>query len=269
MPTIPIPRFNDFTPEDVGSEEFIDRLTKLSRSLEYIMNHMDHDNVRRLHTEECTIQSQYGETYINGPQLKMYGIKSAVVGSTSTGVLRLQMGYDSGTSDFIFKMWNATGSTMIELDSSGSVVFMGTLRSGSTAGERIEISGNSLRTYNSSNHLTGPAWGSTATLGGQWGDLSLYHDGTKTALLYDDITGYTFKPASTAHFVQLGSADSAGFNTYIGGNVKHLGPKLGFYNKAPIAQLSIVQTASTVADIIRDKLNELIDDLHKYGLFSS
>lgn len=262
MPTIPIPRFNDFEARDVGSEEFLDRLTKLSRSLEYIMSHMDHDNVKRLHTNECTIQSEYGETYINGPQLKMYGTKASVIGSTSTGVLRLQIGYDSGTSDFIFKMWNAAGSTMMELDSNGNAVFMGKLRSGAESGQRIEIWDNNFFMYNSSNQLEGLVFGSTF---GTWGDIYIYNDGIKKAEFYQESNVVSFRPASTDYAVQIGKADC---KTYIVGNAAFTGTgnKIGFFNTTPVAKTAVSTATSTTVDLLNSKLNELISALNSYGI---
>lgn len=63
MPTIPIPRFNDLVDKDgnLDNEGLQTRLTKLGRSLEYIMSHMDSENVQRLQNRaEQTLVSSTG-----------------------------------------------------------------------------------------------------------------------------------------------------------------------------------------------------------------
>lgn len=314
MPTIPIPRFNDVDMND--PEDLITRLTRLSRALEYLTGHLDHDNVRRLHTEEAIIQSRYGETIINGPTLKMYSSGAAVEGSTSPGTLRLKMGYESTSGNFVFNMYAQDGSEAVSLNSTGhlkmagkpliemtgdtttvrlrmgystetgssgfgfnlynvlgqpavtldstgnGVITGGVVRTAST-GQRIEIRDNNFFMYNSSNQLEGLVFGSTF---GTWGDVFFYNDGVKVAQFYQDINSVAFIPATTDFTVGIGKT---GAYTYINGYMYHTGSKLGFFSTGPISQLAITQTASTVADVIRDKLNELINGLHRYGLFSS
>ena len=254
MPTIPIPRLNDFEAGDVGSNEFLDRLTKLSRSLEYIMNHMDHANVRQLYTEYCNIQSKAGETEIDGPTL----IQKAS-GSTT---IRLKMGWEPSSTSFVFKIWNAAGSTMIELDSSGGVVFMGTLRSGSTTGQRIEIKDQNFFMYNSSNQLEGLVFGSTF---GTWGDVFLYNDGVKVAQTYFDPNITWFRPGSTNYGVGLGRAETY---TYLAGYVSHGGTaaKLGLFDTAPVAKTAVAANATTTINGLQSKVNELISALNSYGI---
>lgn len=115
MPTVPVPRFYDFEPGDVNSYEFIDRLTQLSRTLEYLTGHMDYKNVRQLFTEYCQIKSKAGETVIDGPTLKMYD-------KQATPKLRLKMGYNPITGDFTFELYNAAGVKTLGLDSNGNVI---------------------------------------------------------------------------------------------------------------------------------------------------
>jgi len=262
MPTVPIPRFNDMDMND--PEDLLTRLTRLSRSLEYIMNHLDHANVRQLFTEYVNIQSKDGETEIDGPTLVMKAANSTTI--------RLKMGWVPASSNFAFELYNNSGVKTISINSSGDAVFTGTV-TGSTiiggtiktaeTGQRIEMTDNNFFMYNSSNQLEGLVFGSTF---GVWGDVFIYDDGIKKAEFYQDIDSVTFRPATTDMTVGIGKA---GAYTWINGYMRHSGSKLSFFNKDPITQLAITQTASTVADTIRDKLNELINGLHQYGLFSS
>jgi len=262
MPTIPIPRFNDFEPEDVNSEEFLNRLIRLSRSLEFLMSHMDHDNVRQLFTEECNIQSAAGETVIKGPLLTMRA------GSTT---IRLKQGYDKDSTNFVFELYNSTGVKTVGIDSSGNATFTGTITGGlirtAASGERIELTGNSMICYDSSGKRHGLVFGSSVALGttNSFADMYLYHSGTKLCEIYDDLTGYCFRPPTTDNFVQIGKADC---HTYVVGNVHHSGTgcKIGFFNTSPVAKTAVSTVASTVVDDIKNKLNELINVIQGYGL---
>jgi hypothetical protein len=248
----------------MSQEDLLDRLSQMSKLLEYMLYNQDHDNVKQLFTEYCNIQSEDGETVIDGPLLTM-----RAAGSTT---IRLKQGYDPASGNFVFNLYNTTGGQTVGIDSTGNATFTGTItgsiitggtiRTAST-GERIEITDNNFFMYNSSNQLEGLVFGSTF---GTWGDVFFYNDGVLQAKFFQGSGFVDFQPASTNQTVGIGIA---GANTYINGYLKHTGNKLGFYGKNPIARLSIVQTASTVADTIRDKLNALIDGLHQYGLFSS
>lgn len=103
-----------------------DGIIRMQKDLNYLLTHLDHQNVRTLYTEYCDIKSEHGETQIDGPALKMFD---------SSGTLRLFMGYDSSnvgpttaTSDFVFNLYDANGVTQISLNSSGEAVFGGNIQ---------------------------------------------------------------------------------------------------------------------------------------------
>jgi hypothetical protein len=257
MPTFALPSFSG-DPNQVADE-----LAKLRKELNFSLNHLDHENIQRIYTEYCDVRSEKGETVIDGPQIRMYDTP-ALAGSTSTGVLRLMMGYSTDDSDFVFEMYNATGSTQLMLNSSGDVVFKGILRSGATDGERIEIEGNALITYNSSNHRSGPAWGSTAVVGGNYGDMYFYDDGAAVMRIANKLggAGYSIEPVGTAN-LYLGTT---GLTVLINGNVS-LSGNLGFFGAAASAKVVVanLSTAATLPQAI-DKLNDLLNALQGYGL---
>ena len=113
---------------EVGLNYSIDEdgIVRLQKDLNYLLTHLDHQNVRTLYTEFCDIRSELGETVIDGPALKMYD---------SSGILRLFMGLDStsvspttATSDFVFNLYDANGIRQISLNSSGEAVFGGNIQ---------------------------------------------------------------------------------------------------------------------------------------------
>src|SRR4030042_1912286 len=110
---------------EVGLNYSIDEdgIVRMQKDLNYLLTHLDHQNVRTLYTEYCDIRSEGGETVIDGPVLKMYD---------SSGIMRLFAGYDSSnvapttaTSDFVFRLFDANGNMTISLNSSGQAVFAG------------------------------------------------------------------------------------------------------------------------------------------------
>ena len=103
-----------------------DELARLNKTLNWLMNNLDHDNITRIYTEYCDIQSELGETVIDGPLLKM---------TAGTTTLRLKMGKEG--SDFVFKLFNVAGAETIGLDSSGNGTFSGAITGSKITGGTI------------------------------------------------------------------------------------------------------------------------------------
>jgi len=97
-----------------------DTIAMLKRTLNWLMANLDHDNVKRLYTEYCSIQSANGETQIDGPVLKMSD-------KQTVPVLRLQMGYDSVQAKFVFEIYDPNGKKSVYLDENGTQVLDGQL----------------------------------------------------------------------------------------------------------------------------------------------
>ena len=97
-----------------------DTVAKLKKTLTYLLESLDHFNVKRLYTEYCKIQSENGETEIAGPLILMHDRQG-------TPVLRLKMGYDADTSDFVFELYDPSGNKTVYLDSNGTEVLDGKL----------------------------------------------------------------------------------------------------------------------------------------------
>lgn len=120
-----------------------DSMQRLLKDLNYMFTHLDERNVKRLYTEYCEIKSEDGETEIDGPLLIM-----KAEGST---VIRVKMGWDEASSEFLFNLYNSTGGIAISLDSTGNAVFSGTLNTSQDAyiGKRLILgwpSGTNLPT---------------------------------------------------------------------------------------------------------------------------
>lgn len=98
-----------------------DGILRLQKDLNYMFYHLDEKNVRRLYTEYCEIKSEEGETEIDGPLLVMKGDP----GTTNSTTIRLKMGWDEASSEFVFNLFGVDGTPTIELNSTGDAVFRG------------------------------------------------------------------------------------------------------------------------------------------------
>jgi hypothetical protein len=97
------------------TEETIDELIN---RIAWLTSKLDSRNVKRLDTNETTIKSENGETYINGPIIEQYD---------SSGTLRIKQGLDTSTNKFLFNMYDAAGNLTINLNASGEAVFGGNI----------------------------------------------------------------------------------------------------------------------------------------------
>lgn len=190
--------------------ELVNELARLRKDLSFLLENLDHLNVKRLYTEYCDIRSTAGETIIDGPTLLMYD-------KQATPVLRLRQGYDAVTGAFVYELYDASGVKTVGIDSGGAATFSGTITGGTiqTAvadNNRIVITGNSLLTYNSSNNLNGPVWG--VGYGAFYGDLSFYDNGVETFRIENSIgQGFGLRPMNgKALYIGYGGA-----NTYPSG----------------------------------------------------
>lgn len=107
--------------------------------------------------------------------------------NVGTGTNTLQF----NTTDGLFLGNTAAASAPFRVAMSGALtVSSATITGGviqtSETGQRIVLTGNSLKTYNASSALNGPAWGSA---GSTFGDLAFYDDGTETFRIENALTG--------------------------------------------------------------------------------
>lgn len=113
-----------------------DGVLRLQKDLNFMLTHLDERNVKRLYTEYCNIQSEDGETEIDGPLL--------IMRSEGSTTIRLKAGWDEASSEFVFNLYSADGSPTIELDSTGDAVFRGSLNTAEDVyvGNRIFLGWN-------------------------------------------------------------------------------------------------------------------------------
>lgn len=93
----------------------------------------------------------------------------------------------------------------------GSVITGGTVQSGTTGTDRIELSGGKFRGITAAGSVTGLYFDIGAVAGTGIADIFLYHNGTKLLEFYDDITKFTIKGSSGATGMTLGGSSAPTF----------------------------------------------------------
>lgn len=285
-----------FTKADT-TEETIDELIN---RIAWLTSKLDSRNVKRLDTNETTIKSENGETYINGPILEQYD---------SSGTLRLKQGLDTSTNKFLFNMYDAAGNLTINLNASGEAVFGGNIETLKDAqvGYNLYIGewGDNLTQrsiyFASDNFDTKIEWYDDLSLSSS--DLSdmglgslIYTDGMRisTDNIYVDygeaalFKGDGIKFTLNDNFY-IDAGENIELHTATGGDlvvdvdeVSISSNKLGFFGVTPASAQSVstlsAPTVSSGLDLINltelnsalstitTKLNSLISALDNYGL---
>jgi hypothetical protein len=130
-------------------------------------------------------------------QLQLLG-KPIIELYDEANVLRLRMGFDMDTGKFVYEMFNAAGEKNIGIDGEGNgIITGGTVKTAET-GARVELSGNSLKTYNAQNQLNGLVTNNST--GTNYGDVFFYDSGVKVLEFYNNLTGggFTLQPVGSA-----------------------------------------------------------------------
>lgn len=152
----------------------------------------------------------------------------------------------------------------------GSTIIGGAIKTAST-GARIELSNNSLKTYNASNNLNGFAWG-TDVGGTHYGDAFLYHNGIKLVEFYDDTSFYRIRPTAGKTMVLGGSTTGIGcegtWQFELGGslNVNATFTVFGGSSFNTITQSN--STAANTAEIVAD-FNTLLSNLRSLNILAA
>lgn len=230
-----------------------EELAKLNKTLNWLLNNLDHNNVTHIYTEYCDIQSENGETIIDGPLLVMTGNSTTV---------RLKQGYDKASGAFVFNLYNSAGTLTVGIDSSGNAEFRGTVTGSiiqtSTAGARIVMSTNDFVAYDS-NGIKRVAINPTTGAGVEYYDLGFYNElGNRQGMVM--ATSGMFYIVAYNDLYVTATTVMFGNNVQIGGNV-------GFFGGPTAAKIAVsnLSTAATLGGTI-DKLNNLIDSLQAYNL---
>lgn len=241
-------------------------LTELINRLMWQQAKLDSKNVKRINTNETVVKSANGETVINGPTIEMYDAQE-------TPVLRLELGYDPDTGDFVFNMNNKEGALRIGLDAdTGDYIFTGGTIRTAIAGDRLEIKNNTLltyRDYSGTDYLNGVAWGGEVGSGGTYGDTFWHDQGTIVLQFYNNLLGegYTIKPVGSAR-LGLG-ATGKGTDAYgewsFTGTVDFSEAGVAGLSAEEVEGFATVATSGSYTDLIDkptipDELKDLIAD---------
>jgi hypothetical protein len=121
----------------------------------------------------------------------------------NTTMLRLQIGQSTVTDDFTFNLYNAAGALTVSIDSSGDAMMRGTVRTGTTSEDRLEMSGAGFRGITDDGQLSGLVF--TPSSLDYW-DAYLYHRGTKLVEFYDGVDYFIIRPSTEANRLGIGSS---------------------------------------------------------------
>jgi hypothetical protein len=91
-------------------------LNLLQIDLNHNMNTLNHENVKRIFTEYCEVQSEDGLTKINGRLFQQYDDSST---------LRLQAGYSTVTGAYGYSLYSTLGAETFSVNSSGQIQLSG------------------------------------------------------------------------------------------------------------------------------------------------
>jgi len=196
-------------------------VAKIQKELDFLMNNVDSKNVTQLNTNITNISSADGSTIINGNLLEM----------TDTTQIRLRMGYDTGTGDFVFKLFNDTGEESLTLDSNGNAIFKGTIDVGTDAnvGNNIYLGDTSVT-------------GTTKTV--FFNDVATLALQDKTFILSNFLTN--------GNIIISSSVDDIDIQAF-SGDIQIEPNRLGFFGQTPVTQqtLSATPTASEIKSVLQ------------------
>jgi hypothetical protein len=178
---------------------------ELIRQMGWMFSKLDSKNVKRLDTNETTIKSKDGETYINGPVLEM---------RDSDGTLRLKQGWDVEELLFVFKLYNALGLITVDLDSDGElVVEKGTFKGDITTEKDIHVGNNiymNATTYDGKGiYMTPATWIKYVGL------LGMSIESDKDIKMFSGAT-LNFQATNGINFVLFGGDMKLPYNSYLG-----------------------------------------------------
>lgn len=153
-----------------------DSIIRLQKDLNHCLTNLDSQNVRKLVTEHCDIRSKGGVTVIDGPLVDMYDFDALTSQASTT--LRLRMGYEVATSNFVFKLFNAGGVETLSLDSSGNAIFSGDINT-----DNDVFIGNNIFLGLSGANVTKGLYFNTTMSSTDFGSMAAYNN--QTALTLD------------------------------------------------------------------------------------
>lgn len=119
------------------TESMMESLVKLQKSLNWMLTHLDSQNIQSINTNQTKVQSEDGSTAFDGAQLRMTdgdGTLRAVLGKNTDGVFEFQL-YDTG------------GNLILQLGDTGQAVFSGEIKNSKIEGSSIRIAPAHFQNY--------------------------------------------------------------------------------------------------------------------------
>lgn len=223
---------------DMSTEQLIDMISKMQKELDWLLNNIDSKNVTELNTNITNISSEDGTTTINGNKLIM---------TDGTGI-RLQMGYDSTSDSFNFILYNESGQSTFEIDSSGNVIIKGEgkidVATDANIGNQINLGDQSAIGETKSINFSGEAVIST-----DQGDLVIFSGNSTGDLRMSSarnifIESFQGDTKIQGEELQINSSD-----------LRHYGNRIGFYGISPKARPQVATqniTSLKVATALED-----------------
>lgn len=247
MPSISFPRVNG----SMSTSELADIVSRLIKEVEWLSNgNIDSFNVRNIagyNIDRYTLKHESGIVGMSGASPTeaeairfwagdpvptnapfrvqqdgtVYSTKGYiggwVIGTDSITDIAGTTGLssiDTGGNDIRFWAGNETPSDApFQVYENGDVTIIGgTIRTNPVGAARIELSGNSMLTYNSSNQLQGPVWGESSP-SANYGDFSLYDSGTEVIRFENKLAGNGYLIKSVGGFSSL-SIGGVGRDTF-------------------------------------------------------
>lgn len=181
-----------------------------------------------------------GQIHLEGtPLIEMYD-------DQATPVLRLKMGLDTATGDFVFTLYNALGTKNIELDSSANgdgIITGGTVRT-AASGARIVMKNNIFAMYDSANRKNG------LYLDPQFADIIDYHADVECFRMRNEVGSISLQSYEISFLTSSGSGTTCLGSWDFDGTVTKSGSALATELYASGEASSALSSANSYADSV-------------------
>ncbi len=119
------------------AESMVEAFAKLQKNLNWMLSHLDSQNIQSINTSQTKVQSEDGATALDGAQLRM---------TDSDGTLRAILGKNTD-GNFEFQLYDASGKSTLQLDETGKGVFSGQIKNSTIEGTKVRIAPAHFQNY--------------------------------------------------------------------------------------------------------------------------
>lgn len=251
---MPIPTFTGLGP-DPQYEDIVNKVNTLVAELRNLMLTLDSLNVVSLtadHVDTGTLNAN------------LVTIRSDLLGSSYLQLDGNGIRANNGVID-TFEI-GSDGNAYFRGNITSDAIITGALIKTAATGARIELSSNSLQTYNASNNLNGLVWGDTVAAS-TYGDAYFYDNGTKVLEFYNNLLGegYTIRPAGTAS-LYLGTSAK---NTYGQGIWDFINGSVKFYGGTALNTITHANTSGATLAGLETEVNKIKDNLRAMNIYAT